>query len=146
MTGVLKLNISESIEELEQLLAQQTTVMGRERIQALYLLKAGKVRTMTGVAEALGRDISTIFRWFQRYRSWGLEGLLKNQCNQGRKPTIPVEIREVLRQRLQDPEAFQTYGDVKAWLEQEYGIVASYKVVHDTVRYRLNLRLSSSRR
>lgn len=145
MTGVLKLRIAETAEELKVLLDQQTTVTGWERVQALYLLKKGEVSTITGVAEILGRDISTVFRWFQRYRAKGLEGLLNIQRNQGRKPVIPPEVRQVLQERLQDPEAFESYTDVKAWLEQEHGIVASYKVVHETVRYRLNIRLKSCR-
>ncbi len=145
MTGILKFKISESAEELKALLDQQTTIMGWERVQALYLLKKGEISSITGIAEVLGRDISTIFRWFQRYRAKGLEGLLQIQKNQGRKPRIPLEVREVLKERLQDPEAFQSYMDVKTWLEQEYGIVASYKVVHETVRYRLNICLKSCR-
>lgn len=145
MTGVLRFNISESVEELKTLLDRQTTIRGWERVQALYLLKKGEVNSITGIAEILGRDISTIFRWFQRYRAAGLEGLLQIQENQGRKPRIPTEVQEVLKERLQNPEAFQSYMDVKTWLEQEYGIVASYKVVHETVRYRLNVRLKSCR-
>ncbi len=145
MTGVLKLTITESAEELKALLTRQTKASARERIQALYLLKIGKVKTITGLAEILGRDISTIFRWFQRYRSTGLEGLLNTPRNQGRKPIISEDVLDILKDKLQSRHQFRSYEDIRLWLKDKFGIEASYKVVHETVRYRLRTRLKTSR-
>lgn len=145
MAGVLKLDIQESVEELKLLLGKQATPTGKERVQALYLLKIGKVKTITGLAEILGRDISTIFRWFQRYKTTGLEGMLTVPRNQGRKPLIPTPILETLKQELNQPGRFRTYSDIREWLRETHGVEASYKVVHETVRYRLKVRLRGSR-
>lgn len=144
MAGVLKLDIRESAEELKSLLGKQSTPTGKERVQALYLLKIGKVKTMTGLAEILGRDISTIFRWFQRYKARGLEGMLTVPRNQGRKPLIPKPVLEILKQELHQPGRFRTYSDIREWLRETHGVDASYKVVHETVRYRLKVRLRGS--
>ncbi|MGL5194495.1 MAG: helix-turn-helix domain-containing protein, partial [Chroococcales cyanobacterium] len=72
MAGVLKLDIRESIEELKSLLAKQTTARGRERVQALYLLKIGQIKTLKELSILLGRDTATIYRWFQKYKNYGL--------------------------------------------------------------------------
>jgi transposase len=141
MTGVLNLNITETREHLKTLLNQQKTAQGKERVQALYLLKIGQVKTVQELAVALGRNRVTLQRWLQKYRIDGLDGLLEVKKSQGRKPAIPKDIMERLQQRLQESPPFESYGEVKIWLEQECGIDASYKVVHEAVRYRLKYNL-----
>jgi len=46
MSGVCKINIVESAQTLKTLLAQQKTATGKERVQALYLLKTGQIETL----------------------------------------------------------------------------------------------------
>jgi putative transposase len=43
MAGVFKLKITETASELKTPLFQQKTAFGKERVQALYLLKLRKV-------------------------------------------------------------------------------------------------------
>lgn len=50
-----------------------------------------------------------------------------------------------LRQELQDPEGFKSYGEIQTWLRADLGIEASYKVVHATVRYQLQAKLKVPR-
>ena len=146
MAGVLKLDIRESSEELKSLLAKQTTARGRERVQALYLLKIGQIKTLKELSILLGRDTATIYRWFQKYKNQGLQGMLSIKKGQGRKPAIPPNTIERLRQKLQGPERFDSYGEVKRWLKEECGVEASYKVVHETVRYKLKFKLKPQRK
>ena len=141
MPGVLKLNITESGEELKTLLSKQTTATGQERIQALYLLKIGQAKTLKELGILLGRDTATLYRWFQRYKKNGLEGILEVKKGQGRKPAIPPEVMQLLKQRLETPETFNSYGEVRTWLKDEFGVDASYKVVHEAVRYKLKVKL-----
>lgn len=65
--------------------------------------------------------------------------------NRGRQPDIPAWAQTALSKRLQEPEGFNSYGEVKDWLLQKLGVSASYKVVHDTVRYRLKAKLKRPR-
>lgn len=146
MAGVLKVNITQTSEELKTLLAKQTTARGRERVQALYLLKIGKVQTLKELSILLGRDTATIYRWFQKYKAGGLDRMLEVKKGQGRKPTIPKPVMERLKLRLQDPKKFTSYGEVKTWLKEECGLEVSYKVVHETVRYKLNFKLKKPRK
>jgi len=55
MAGVTKVEIKESVQELHELLWKQKTASSRERIQALYLLKMGQVRTVQDAAIVVGR-------------------------------------------------------------------------------------------
>lgn len=145
MPGVLKLKITESGEQLKTLLAKQTTARGRERVQALYLLKIGQVKTLKELAVLLGRDPATIYRWFQKYKEDGLEGILEVKKGQGRKPAIPPEVMQKLKQHLEQPETFNSYGEVKTWLKNQFGVDASYKVVHEAVRYKLKCKLKQQK-
>ncbi|MGL4621053.1 MAG: IS630-like element ISMae27 family transposase, partial [Chroococcidiopsis sp.] len=46
MSGVLKIKIAESVEELKMLMKQQKTGLGSAKIQSLYLLKISAVETV----------------------------------------------------------------------------------------------------
>lgn len=56
MSSVVKIDIKESVEELKTLLAAQTTAFGKERVQALYLLKTKQVETVQHLAAILGQS------------------------------------------------------------------------------------------
>jgi hypothetical protein len=50
MDGVFKLEITETIDQLKTLLNEQKTVFGKERVQALYLLKLGQIKTLAATS------------------------------------------------------------------------------------------------
>jgi uncharacterized protein (DUF2132 family) len=56
MSGVAKIDITESEEVLKTLLAAQKTAFAKERIHALYLLKTKQVETVQHLAVILGRN------------------------------------------------------------------------------------------
>ncbi len=145
MAGVFKLEITETAEQLLSLLNEQKTVEGKERVQALYLLKLGQVKTIQRLAVVIGRDRTTVQRWLRKYRQGGISQLRQRQERLGRKPDIPQWDQSALRKRLYELEGFNRYGEVKDWLEQKLEVSASYKVVHDTVRYRLQAKLKRPR-
>ena len=142
MAGVCKIEITETVPELKKLLNHQKTASGFQKIQALYLFKIGQVATVTELAVTLGVNRITVQRWLRQYRKDGLPGLLQVKQNGGRKPAIPVEARDRLEKRLNDPDnGFQSYGEIQTWLQEEYNINASYKAVYATVRYQLKSKL-----
>ncbi len=144
MANTLKLNITETREELKFFLDQQATSRGKERIQALYLIKIGEFNTLQDLADALERNPTTVYRWFQKYKQNGLNGLLEVKRGQGRKTVIPKEVIEQLKQCLRKPNEFKTYEEIRIWLKEVYDVKASYKVVHDVVKYKLNIKLKGS--
>jgi putative transposase len=51
MPRLLKLEIIENLDELKFLSGQQKTAFDRERVQALYLLKLGQVKTVSQLGQ-----------------------------------------------------------------------------------------------
>jgi transposase len=145
MSGVSQINIVESAQSLKALLAQQKTASGKERVQALYLLKTRQVETVQGLAVCLGRDRVTVQRWLRQYRQGGLKELLTVGKSKGRPKVIPDWAIKRLQQELCDPEGFDSYKEVKMWLETVLGIEANYHVVHNLVRYKLKAKLKVPR-
>ena len=102
MTGVYKIEISESEAELKELLRQEKTGSGKERIQVLYLLKTKKAKTVTEAAEMLGRNRVTVQDWLGKYRQGGLEQLLSKKVSTGRAITVPQWAEKALEKRLKE--------------------------------------------
>jgi transposase len=126
MSGVCKINIVESAQTLKTLLAQQKTAIGKERVQALYLLKTRQIETVQDLAVCLGRDRVTVQRWLRQYRQGGLQEMLVVGKSKGRPKAIPDWAIKRLQQELSDPEGFESYKEVQIWLEAVLGIEANY--------------------
>lgn len=145
MCRVVKIDITENDEELKTLLHKQHSASLKERILALYLLQTKQVETVQHLAVLLGRGRVTVQRWLRQYREGGLNALLEVKTKTGRKPIINSAVREKLVQELSDPQGFSSYGEIQTWLQAVMGVEASYKVVHDTVRYQLKAKLKAPR-
>lgn len=145
MSGVCQINIVEPAQTLKALLGQQKTASGKERVQALYLLKTRQVETVQSLAVCLGRDRVTVQRWLRQYRQGGLKELLTVGKSKGRPKVIPDWAIKRLQQELCDPEGFDSYKEVQMWLEAVLGIEANYHVVHKLVRYQLKAKLKVPR-
>jgi transposase len=117
MSGVCKINIVESAQTLKTLLAQQKTATGKERVQALYLLKTGQIETVQNLAVCLGRDRVTVQRWLRQYRQGGIQEMLTVGKSKGRPKAIPDWVIKRFQQELSDPEGFESYKEVHIWLE-----------------------------
>ncbi len=140
MARTLNLEIKESSEELKLLLEKQTSVQMKERLQALYLLKTGTLCTLQELSAVLVRDTSTIYRWFQKYKQEGLEGLLKQYKSSGKTPAIPSTAMERLRQYLEKSKGFTSYEEIQNWLKEECGVDVGYHVVYRAVHQKLNAK------
>lgn len=145
MSGVVKIKITESPESLKMLLAQQKTASGKERVQALYLLKTGQVETGQHLAVVLSRNRVRVQSWLRLYRQGELSALLKVHQSQGRPKIMPEWAITALKEELKDPEGFASYGEVQTWLRAILGIEAKYHVGHNLVRYKLKAKLKAPR-
>ncbi|HAG83228.1 MAG TPA: helix-turn-helix domain-containing protein [Cyanobacteria bacterium UBA12227] len=146
MSGVVKINITESPEALKSMLSQQKHKRSFERIQALYLLKTGQVETVQHLATVIGRHRTTVQGWLRRYRQGGIPSMLEVGKSSGRPSTIPDWAVERLSEELKTSKGFSSYGEVKNWLETVLGVKANYDVVHKLVRYKLKSKLKLSKR
>ncbi|MGK7938186.1 MAG: transposase [Xenococcaceae cyanobacterium] len=145
MSGVLKIEIVESEATLKKLLTQQKSAKMVERVQVLYWLKTNQADSVGHLAAMLGRHRTTVSRWLSKYRRGGLKALLTISSSPGITATIPPFAIALLKHELADPEGFSSYGEIQTWLETLCDVKASYKVVHDTVRYRLKAKLKVPR-
>lgn len=145
MSRPLTIFIIETADELKQLMHAQQKAKLKERIQALYLLKNGRAKTLKDLADFLGRSRSTIEYWLTRYRTGGLLGLLAWNYHGGQPPAIPKPVLAELREQLSQPHGFKNYGEIQHWLKEHYGLEIHYKTVHQTVRYKLKAKLKVAR-
>ena len=131
----LSLEIIETAEELKELLRKQREGRLKERVQALYLLKTHQGRELKELGQVVGRDTSTLYRWFEPYRKGGLASLLALGYTHGGGPAaLPEDVQAALKERLEVPEGLASYGAIQQWLEREYGLEGKYKTVHRIVR------------
>ncbi len=145
MANHFNVPIAESLETLKHLLKTQTTAQGKERLQMLYWLKSGQLKTRQQLAHRLDRDESTIYRWLQKYYQGGLVGLLSVKSACGQPPKIQGVALEKLKQRLSEPEGFTSYGAIQAWLLNSCALEVPYSTVHRTVRSHLKAKLKVPR-
>ncbi len=145
MSRPFKIEISESLEELEKALRHVTQASSKERLQMLYWLKSGQVSSRRKLAERLGRDEATITRWVRKSKDEGTRGLLEVKHAPGKVASITGEDLERLKKRLQEPSGFTSYGQIQQWLKSELGLSLAYKTVYEIVRQRLGAKLKVPR-
>lgn len=145
MSGVLKIDITESAKILKGLLHQQPSVRHKERLQALYWLKSGQATTRLELSKLLSRGESTIYRWLKLYKAGGLDTLLEIKPRPGKPAMVCGEALDKLKGRLCEPSGFESYGAIQQWLADECDLQVPYKTVHKTVRYRLKAKLKVPR-
>lgn len=145
MSRPFRIEILESQEELEIALKYATSASSKERLQMLYWLKSGQLSSRQELAKRLGRDQATITRWLKKYKDGGRSSLLEVRQAPGQVPIVRGEALELLKQRLQSPEGFHSYGQIQQWLVRELGLDIAYKTVYQLVRYQLKAKLKVPR-
>ena len=145
MSGILKIEIGESLDSLKELLGKQKTGKTKERLQALYWLKSGQSQTVDELALRLGHHRTTVSRWLSLYRTGGLNHLLNIKTSSGRSRKVSPEIENRLMSEHSDPEGFASYQEVQVWLKIAWDVEMSYTGVHKLVRYRLQSKLKVPR-
>ena len=67
MANKFKVEIQETVEELEHRLERAITAVSKEKLLLLYWIATKKIKTREGLATMLKRDSSTIYRWLRAY-------------------------------------------------------------------------------
>jgi len=71
--------------------------------------------------------------------------LLEVKSAPGRVAIVRGSALERLKQRLQEPQGFHSYGQIQQWVVTELGLDIAYKTVYELVRYRLKAKLKVPR-
>ncbi len=146
MTGKLKIEIVESVETLSNLLKQEKNSKKKERIQALYWIKTNLAESIGHLSSLSGKHRTTVSRWLSLYRKGGLSKMMDIYTSSGRNPAIPPAIQQALISELNEKKGFSSYKEIQTWLYTIHDLDVAYKVVYDTVRYRLKAKLKVPRR
>lgn len=113
--------IQESEEELtslEQCLRGQKTA---DRVRMLRLLKSATVKSLKDCAPLVGYSVSQLTRWWERYRTEGLSGLLKRHKPTGKASRLTAEAWTGLQEEMRAGH-ITTMQDARNYLEREWGI------------------------
>ena len=108
--------IHESADDLKPLRTREHHPAKRQRLHALYLLASGQARRRMDVAALLGVDRNTIGRWLAQYDHGGLAALLDIYIPAGKRKPLSPDQRARLRQALQQPAGFASYGAIRQWI------------------------------
>lgn len=138
--------IHESPESLQELLAKTRDAQRKRRIHLLLLIRSGQVKSRGAAALHLGVHRNSVSDWLAAYEAGGLETMLdigKTGPKPGQKVLAPA-VLAALRERLQG-EGFASYGEVRQWLEREFGSEHPYGTVYGLVRFRLGAKLKRAR-
>ncbi len=145
MSGIVKIEIAETEEELKELLRATKNQEIKERVQTLYWLKSSQVKQVSAIAKLLGKHRTTVSRWLSSYRTRGISGLLEKGKSSGRNKKLAPSVEASLKQELEQPEGFSSYKEVQTWLKAVHEIDMSYSGVHQIVRYRMGAKLKVPR-
>ena len=99
--------------------AQQDT-MFRTRLHVLWLLRSG--RRIREVSTVLGVYYRTLQRWVSWYRAGGVKEVLSHRMKGLGQPRFlsPDQERELTEEVASG--RFRTGGEIKEWIESEYGV------------------------
>ena len=145
MSGVITIKITETVDELKELLKSTKNQEVKERLQALYWYKSKQVKTTKEIANLVGKHRVTVSRWLSNYRTGGLKALLTKGKSSGRNSKLNRSVKESLKQELLDVEGFSSYKEIQTWLQAVHDIEMSYTGVHQLVRYQLGGKLKVPR-
>jgi len=136
----------ESVESLREMSSKQTDGRKSKRLQLLYLLASRHATTRSGAAQLLGVNRETVGQWLRQYEHGGLDRLLAIKQPPGLLSSLPEEVIEAMRGKLQDPVGVASFKALQEWVAQSFGLQTSYRVIHYTATHLLGARLAVGRR
>src|SRR5215469_9911512 len=108
----------EDLTRLEQRLGGQKTA---DRVRMLRLLKSGTVTSMKDCAPLVGYSLVQLTRWWQRYRTEGLQELIKQEKPVGQPGKVTAEAWEGLMAAMRRGD-IATMKDARDYLAREWGM------------------------
>jgi transposase len=127
--------ITESPAALLRRMQDEPDGKKRQRVHALYLVASGQARYRKDVAAALGVHRHSGAAWFAAYVVGGIEQALRYDVP---RPTRTRRMTDTaltaLKEQLQTPAGFASYGHIRTWLADQHQVQLSYSSVYALVR------------
>lgn len=118
---------AETADELYARYTRERDVRGRQRLQALWLVRRGQA--IGEAAHLAGVGQRSLERWLGWYRQDGLGAVLQRVPGHG-APGQPSRLTATQQQALVAQTAtgaFRTYHEARAWAEEQFGVAYTYK-------------------
>lgn len=145
MPKPLAITVRESVPELR--LLQKKHPSKYRPLQMLVLLQQQGPLSKDRLASLLGASDKTIHIWRNKYINAGVEALLQDGRGGNRPGVITEEVHQKLSCRLNDPKGgFRSFEQMRQWLEDSFGLDASYQAVYKYVQRHFNARPKVSRK
>ena len=138
--------ITENATELQHRMKREKDFKKRQRLQALYLAASGQARHRQTIAALVGVHRHSGAAWFDAYARGGLVQALSYRIS-----TPPVHRRmtdaalTALQAKLNDPQGFAGYNQIRLWLAEQHQVTLSYSSIHALVRYKLHAKAKRPR-
>ena len=137
--------ITECEKELKTRLCTAKKKHEVQRLNALYLLKSGAAKNRTQVADLLGVHRLSVGAWLSVYETGGLEEMLKRGSAPGATPILTEAQKERLREELETPQGFSSYGQIVEFIDKTFNIKMNYKTVYAMVHDKWGAKLKVPR-
>ncbi len=138
--------IWEPVESLREMISKETDGRKSKRLQLLYLLATRQATTRRSAAQLLGVNRETVGQWLNQYERGGLGQVLVMGRPPGLLSSLPEEVIDAMRGKLQDPLGVASFKALQEWVAQSFGLHPSYRVIHYTATQLLGARLAVGRR
>jgi len=138
--------IWESPDELRKLIRKETDGWRRTKLEAIYMIATRCAKNRSEVGACLGINREIVGDWIAKYESGGLKRVLEVMPKGGSKSSLPKEIIEAMREKLQQPEGVKSYKDLLVWVKTTFSIITSYFIVYYTATKILGARLAVARK
>ncbi len=138
--------ISESAEQLKDLLTYEQAAKRRTRLHLLFLIRSGQVQSREEAAPRLIVHRNSVWAWLKAYKAGGLEQILRIGTT-GPKPaqkSLSAPVFDALEKQVES-EGFAGYTHAQEWLRTKFGRDVPYSTVHKLIRYRLGAKLKRAR-
>jgi len=131
MGKVFKVTINESLLTLKEYHRKEKSHKKKLRLLSLILTKERKFSRRVDLAKFLGVNIDTLNKWTKKYKTSGLQEMLKINSGGQRRGVVPESIHKAIENKLKDSNSpLQGYNDAVFWVYQEFG----YKLNYHTLR------------
>lgn len=146
MSHISKIEIKESLEELQKIYRLSKNYRIRLKVKSLILVKENKLGKHEKIANHLSISHATLKRWLKEYNEQGLSCLLNIKRKGKPKSLIDCEIKKALKQRLNDKtKPFTGYLEVKLWLNQTYDIDVKYSTIRNYLIKNFKSKIKSTK-
>jgi len=142
-----KLEVKESLTELQKLLSKQKILKLERRISCLIFIKSKKFDSRQELADYLGVHKRTMERWLKDYSTSGISAMLTIEPKNKGSKIISQEIHNGLKQRVYDSNnPFLGYWDAQQWVNNQYGVEVKYQRIREYLIQHFSTKLKTPRK